>query len=250
MRIEIAQSIPSHTGLGSGTQLSLGIASAISALYGLNLNIEEIALLVGRGGTSGIGVAAFRYGGFIVDGGHRFPAQKSSFLPSSASFNVAPPPVLFRRDFPDWPILIVIPHCRHISGAEEVGLFTNLCPMPETTAQQLSHLILMKLLPAVVENDLTSFGEAINRIQEIGWKRIEVDAQGAIIQKTMDFLWNNGALGVGLSSWGPALYALGEDLESLRQKTHQFLSTLPDCGTCFITKANNIGAKCHVSDDK
>ncbi|MBC8230819.1 beta-ribofuranosylaminobenzene 5'-phosphate synthase [bacterium] len=255
IRIEIAQSIPAHTGLGSGTQLSLGIASAICALYDINLNIEEIALLVGRGGTSGIGVAAFHHGGFIVDGGHRFPAQKSSFLPSSASANVAPPPVLFRQDFPDWPVLIVIPKgqppapfvkgdCKHISGAEEVRLFTTLCPMPHTTAQQLSHLVLMKLLPALVENDLISFGEAINCIQEIGWKKIEVEAQGPVIQNTMDFLRNNGAVGVGLSSWGPALYALGEDLELLQEKTTNFLARLPHGGTCFITKASNIGAKC------
>jgi beta-ribofuranosylaminobenzene 5'-phosphate synthase len=243
VRIEIAQSIPPHTGLGSGTQLSLGIASAICALYDINLNIEEAALLVGRGGTSGIGVAAFRHGGFIVDGGHRFPTQKSSFLPSSASGNVAPPPVLFRQNFPDWPVLIVIANCRHISGAEEVRLFNTLCPMPQTTAQQISHLILIKLLPALVENDLISFGESINRIQEIGWKKIEVDAQGPVIQKTIDFLRNNGAVGVGLSSWGPALYVLGEDLESLQKKTHKFLAYLPDGGTCFITKANNIGAE-------
>lgn len=250
IRIEIAQSIPAHTGLGSGTQLSLGIASAICTLYDINLNIEETALLVGRGGTSGIGVAAFCHGGFIVDGGHRFPAQKSSFLPSSASGNVAPPPVLFRQDFPDWPVLIVIPNCRHISGAEEVCLFTTLCPMPQTTAQQLSHLILMKLLPALVESDLISFGNAINRIQEIGWKKIEVDAQGTIIQKTMDFLRNNGAVGVGLSSWGPTLYALGEDLKAgteapplLQEKTQEFLARLPEGGTCFITNANNIGAE-------
>ena len=246
IRIEIVQSIPAHTGLGSGTQLSLGIASAICALYDIHLNIEETALLVGRGGTSGIGVAAFRHGGFIVDGGHRFPAQKSSFLPSSASGNVAPPPVLFRQNFPDWPVLIVIPNCRHISDTEEVRLFTTLCPMPQITAQKLSHLILMKLLPALVENDLIGFGETINRIQEIGWKKIEVDAQGPIVQKTMDFLRNNGAVGVGLSSWGPALYALGEDLESLQEKTLEFLARLPDGGTCFITKANNIGAKCET----
>ncbi|MBM3236468.1 beta-ribofuranosylaminobenzene 5'-phosphate synthase [Candidatus Poribacteria bacterium] len=243
IRIEIAQSIPAHTGLGSGTQLSLGIAAAVGALNDINFNIEETALLVGRGGTSGIGVAAFCHGGFIIDGGHRFPAQKSSFLPSSASGNVAPPPVLFRQDFPDWPVLIVIPNCRHISGAEEVRLFTTLCPMLQTDAQQLSHLILMKLLPALVENDLIRFGEAINQIQEIGWKKIEVDAQGTIIQQTMAFLRNNGAIGVGLSSWGPTLYALGEDVKSLQEKTKQFLARLPEGGTCFITKANNIGAQ-------
>ena len=146
IRIEIAQAIPSHTGLGSGTQLSLGIAKAICTLYGIDLSVEEAALLVGRGGTSGIGVAAFKMGGFIIDGGHRFPEQKSSFLPSSASGNVAPPPVLFRRDFPDWQVLIVIPNCKHISGEQEVRLFKTLCPMEQTTAQQLSHLILMKLM--------------------------------------------------------------------------------------------------------
>ena len=260
VRIEIAQSIPAHTGLGSGTQLSLGIAKAIFTLYDIDMAIEETALLVGRGGTSGIGVAAFRHGGFIIDGGHRFPEQKQSFLPSSASKNVAPPPVLFRCDFPDWPVLIVIPHCnpkkegfghtsnslgvvRHISGDEETRLFTTLCPMPVSTVQKLSHLILMKVMPALLERDLVSFGSAINDIQDIGWKKVEVDAQGPILRQIMEFLRNNGAVGVGLSSWGPALYAFSENAEALQQKTQDFLENLPEGGTCFLTHANNIGAK-------
>jgi len=241
--LNIAQAIPPHTGLGSGTQLSLGIATAICKLYDIDLPVEEAALLTGRGGTSGIGVAAFRKGGFIIDGGHKYPSQKSSFLPSSASYNVASAPVLIRRDFPDWQILIVIPNCKRISGEEEVRLFTTLCPMPQETAQQLSHLVLMKLLPALVEEDIFSFGEAVNRIQEIGWKKIEVGIQGAILKKTIEFLRNNGAIGVGLSSWGPALYVLGEELETLQKKTQQFLASLPNGGTCFITSANNVGAR-------
>ena len=244
--LEIAQAIPPHTGLGSGTQISLGIVMAICKLYNLDLSVEEAALLTSRGGTSGIGVAAFREGGFIVDGGHKYPSQKSAFLPSSASHNVAPPPVLIRRDFPDWRILIVIPNCKRISGEEEVRLFTTLCPMPTETTQQLSHLVLMKLLPALIEEDVFTFGEAVNRIQEIGWKKIEVDVQGTILKKTIEFLRNNGAIGVGLSSWGPALYVLGEDLESLQEKTQRFLASLPSGGTCFITKANNIGAEVEV----
>ena len=245
--IEIEQAIPPHMGLGSGTQLSLGIAAAICKLYDVDLTVEEMALLTGRGGTSGIGIAAFREGGFIIDGGHKYPLQKSAFLPSSASHNVASPPVLIRRDFPDWRVLIVIPNSKRISGAEEVRLFTTLCPMPKETAQQLSHLVLMKLLPALVEEDIFAFGEVVNRIQEIGWKKIEVDMQGEILKKTIEFLRNNGAIGVGLSSWGPALYVLGEDLESLQKKTGQFLRSLPDGGMCFITKANNVGAALEVT---
>lgn len=244
--IKIEQAVPPHTGLGSGTQLSLGIAMAICKLYDFELSVAEAALLLSRGGTSGIGVAAFQEGGFIVDGGHKYPSQKGSFLPSSASRNVAPPPVLIQRNFPDWQILIVIPYAKRISGEEEVRLFTTLCPMPKETGQQLSHLVLMKLLPALVEEDIFAFGEAINHMQEIGWKKIEVDVQGAILKKTIEFLHINGAIGVGLSSWGPALYVFGDDLETLRERTQQFLSSLPDGGECFMTKANNVGAAVEV----
>ena len=94
IKLTFQSEIPMHCGFGSGTQLSLGIAQAVNVLYELGLDVHELAQIVGRGGTSGIGIAAFRTGGFIVDGGHRFPEQKSSFLPSSALGDISPPPVL------------------------------------------------------------------------------------------------------------------------------------------------------------
>ena len=60
---------------------------AVNELYDLGLSVHEIAVKVGRGGTSGIGVAAFENGGFILDGGinsarrgHFFPQRLASFL--------------------------------------------------------------------------------------------------------------------------------------------------------------------------
>ena len=44
----------------------------IAEIYGRSLPVKELALLVSRGGTSGIGTAAFELGGFIIDGGHTF----------------------------------------------------------------------------------------------------------------------------------------------------------------------------------
>jgi beta-RFAP synthase len=44
--------------------------------------IENLALLTGRGGTSGIGVHVFDLGGFIVDGGHRWPEDKCELGPT------------------------------------------------------------------------------------------------------------------------------------------------------------------------
>jgi len=252
-KIEIEENIPSHVGLGSGTQLSLGMAQAICTLHGLDLTHQEMAFLVERGGTSGIGVTAFSQGGFIVDGGHEFSegefceGKKNAFLPSSASRGIKPPPIIARYDFPDWDILATIPNCKHISGEDEVRLFQTLCPMPLDDVRMISHITLLKLLPAVVQHDIASFGEAIGLIQNIGWKKVEIDKQDGIVRQAMAFLREKGGYGVGLSSWGPAIYCFGENLTELKKITDDFLAKNNPGGYCFLTRANNFGAA--VIDD-
>lgn len=246
IRLTFQSEIPMHCGFGSGTQLSLGIAQAVNVLYELGLDVQELAKVVGRGGTSGIGIAAFGTGGFIVDGGHRFPEQKSSFLPSSALGDISPPPVLLRYPFPEVPLLIVMPNCSRIYGDKEIELFQTLCPQPAWVAQKLSHILLMQILPALVEGDMHTFGKALNQIQTFGWKKVEIDAQGTELQLTLDFLRDNGTFGAGVSSWGSAICVVGEDVDRLKQDTEAFLKTLPDGGSCFVTRANNLGAHVEV----
>ncbi len=243
LHVEFVSEIPAHSGFGSGTQLALALGQAVNTLYDLNLSVPELAFAVARGGTSGIGVAAFDQGGFVLDGGHSYPDRKSSFLPSSAVGNVPPPPILLRYPFPSWDLLIVSPNCKHISGKAEVNPFQTLCPQPRSTAERLSHIILMKLLPAIHEENLHAFGDAINRIQTFGWKKVEIDAQRGVLQETLDFLRDSGAIGAGVSSWGAAIFAVGENLAALHRKTEAFLDSLPDGGSCFITQPNNVGAR-------
>ena len=242
IKLTFHSEIPMHCGFGSGTQLSLGIAQAVNLLYELGLDVQELAKVVGRGGTSGIGIAAFQTGGFIVDGGHRFPEQKASFLPSSALGDISPPPVLLRYSFPEVPLLIVMPNCSRIYGDKEIELFQTLCPQPEWVAQKLSHILLMQVLPALVEGDMSSFGKALNQIQTFGWKKVEIDAQGTELQLTLDFLRERGAFGAGVSSWGSAICVVGDDIDGLKRDTETFLKTLPEGGSCFVTYANNVGA--------
>lgn len=247
IKLTFQSEIPMHCGFGSGTQLSLGVAQAVNVLYELGLDVQELATVVGRGGTSGIGIAAFETGGFIVDGGHRFPEQKSSFLPSSALGSISPPPVLLRYPFPEVPLLIVMPNCSRIYGDKEIELFQTLCPQPEWVAQKLSHILLMQVLPALVEVDMHTFGKSLNQIQTFGWKKVEIDAQGTELQLTLDFLRDSGAFGAGVSSWGSAICVVGADIDGLKQDTEAFLKTLPEGGTCFVTQANNLGVRV-VSD--
>jgi len=237
MRISIEKDYPSHIGLGSGTQAALAAGMAANKIYCIGLSVHEIAKKVGRGGTSGIGVAAFEKGGFILDGGHRF-SEKKAFLPSAAS-KLPPAPVLLRRDFPEWDILVAVPEQKGASLEKEVNIFQEKCPIPLQEVEKISHIILMQMLPALVEEDIVTFGKGINRIQEIGFKKREVELQ-PVSAKLMRALRESGAYGAGMSSFGPAVYAFGEDAKNLKKIAQEFLG---EKGKVFITRARNEGAK-------
>ncbi len=192
--------------------------------------------IVGRGGTSGIGIAAFDSGGFILDGGHS-KREKPDFLPSSAS-KASPAPVLARHDFPDWKIALVVPKAkRRVHGGEEVSIFKSRCPIDIAEVQKLSHLILMKALPAVVEEDIAAFGETINEIQGLGFKEIEVGLQPLEVREIMETCREH-SYGAGLSSFGPAIYALIEDEAELKGALEDF-----ELEELIVTRANNTGAR-------
>jgi beta-ribofuranosylaminobenzene 5'-phosphate synthase len=241
-KFTVDSAYPPHSGLGSGTQLSLAVAKLVSMMNNQDLKVMELAKIVGRGGTSGIGVESFENGGFIIDGGHK-SIEKPSFLPSSAS-HASPPPIIARYDFPlDWKIVLVIPNVEMgVSGAKEVDAFQNYCPIPLHEVEKLSHLLLMKLMPAVVESDLDSFGTAVNNIQDIGFKKIENNLQNPIIGQIMNDLRIAGAAGVGMSSFGPTLYAVTDKNE--RDIVSAANDAIKDVGgEIIITCAQNNGAK-------
>ena len=241
-RFIVDETYPPHSGLGSGTQLSLAVAKLISIIDNRDLKALDLAKIVGRGGTSGIGVESFENGGFIVDCGHE-SVMKSGFLPSSAS-NASPPPIIARYDFPmDWKIILVIPNVeRGVSGAKEVDAFKNYCPIPLNEVEKLSHLLLMKLMPSILESDIDSFGDSINNIQDIGFKKIENKLQNPFINKLMQNLRDAGAAGAGMSSFGPTVYAITDTNEQ------DIVSTANDViknvgGEIIKTRARNKGAE-------
>jgi beta-ribofuranosylaminobenzene 5'-phosphate synthase len=242
IRLEIKDSLPDHVGLGSGTQAALSAASAVNKIYGLGKSVRELAIAVGRGGTSGIGVAAFENGGFILDGGHKFK-DKRAFSPSAAS-HVPPGPVLFRRDFPDWHIVVAIPNTKGAHVADEVDIFKKFCPIPLMEVQEICHVILMQMLPAIVEEDLESFGKAVNHIQRTGFKRREVELQPQPVLDIMEYMQDNGASGSGVSSFGPVVYGVVEDIKEGKKLQKDVQKMLDESlgGKVMLTKAKNRGA--------
>ena len=86
------------------------------------------------------------------------------------------------------------------------------------------------------------FGRAIEDFQTLGFKVFELRAQTKLLADCLQFLKDNGGIGVGMSSWGPALFAFGEDLSELEEKTKEWLASRGG-GETILTKANNVGMR-------
>lgn len=230
-----------HAGFGSGTQIGLSTAKIVTHLNGIDVSSVELGKIIGRGGTSGIGIFAFDKGGFIVDGGHSLK-EKDSFLPSSAS-DAVPALLLGRYEFPeDWDILIAIPNVNDpVSGTKEVDIFKEYCPVPVNEVERMSHLVLMNLIPFLLEKDIESFGKAVDLIQDTGFKKIEVNLQHERIKDLMEKMREFGAYGVGMSSFGPTIYSVfDKNNKSIVKETRDYLG---ETGIVYTTKAQNQGYK-------
>ncbi len=244
---------PSHVGLGSKTQLSLAIGTAIAKLKDMKIPVEEITKMVERGGTSGIGWRGFETGGFILDGGHDFGdgKEKEDFLPSSAATLVKPALTISRYDIPEnWRFVLVIPDVRPgANGDEEAEIFKKYTPIPREEVNEVSHQILMKVLPGILKNDLKCFGEGLIRIQNIGFKKIEINLQNQIVRDILKFFEDNGVKAYGMSSFGPSVIAITDsDLEAKKVKkaVETFIKDVG--GHFYICKPNNTGAKIEYLD--
>jgi beta-RFAP synthase len=209
VRLHVERALPEHAGLGSGTQLALAVARALAEVHGVEASASELACLMGRGRRSAIGTWTFAGGGLVVEGGHRPEAR-----------GVAP--LLARVPFPpSWHCVVAVPTpARGMSGDDEAAAFAALPPPAERDVERVSHLVLMGMLPALADADLTSFGAALTAIQTITgqwW----APAQGGTFasgqsEELVRRMAEWGAAGVGQSSWGPAVYGIvdGEDAGS------------------------------------
>jgi len=214
VEITIHDAIPEHAGLGSGTQLSLAIGIAIARLYGFQISVREVAILMQRGARSGIGIGAFTTGGFLVDGGR------------GESTDV--PPIISQCYFPEeWRILLVFDKdVEGINGNSEKEIFEQLSPMTEADSARICRMVLMQLLPALAEKNCAKFGAALTKIQIMLGEHFSEVQNGHYsslqVADIMRWALLHGAAGAGQSSWGPTGFAVyANELEA-----YQTLQTL------------------------
>jgi beta-RFAP synthase len=208
--LTVHEAIPAHAGLGSGTQLALGIAAALRHLEGIPADQSSDSLLLRRGTRSGIGLGLFQRGGVIVDGGR--------------GAQTATPPVVARMDFPpQWRVIVVLDRrTEGIHGRDEQAAFARLADFEAASAGEICRLVLVKALPALAELEFGPFGDAIARLQEIAGDYFAPVQGGApyastAVARVMEELRRHGARGTGQSSWGPTGFAFAPSAKEARR---------------------------------
>lgn len=245
-KIIVEKTIPMHVGLGSGTQSALAVSSLISRINNLRVSAEEAAVLTGRASISSVGIGVFKYGGFIVDAGHKVDALER---PKKERKSVAP--IVFRHTFPkDWLFVVAVTEeKRGLSGEEEKKAFDTLPAPKKEWVTDICRLAHLNLIPALIERDIETFGKALTKIQVLTGKCFE-KIQGGIYasrlaEESCKKMMEAGAKAVGQSSWGPTVYALAQGMGEARKV---MLSLEPLLGSefkkrVFIVAADNMGAR-------
>ena len=222
-RICVHRSLPSHAGLGSGTQLALAVARALAELHDLDVDTAGLAQAVGRARRSAIGTWTFAGGGLVLEGGRKPDGN-----------GVAP--LLARLPFPPaWRCVVAVPDSAPgMNGGAEDAAFEQLPPPPGQDAARVAHLALMGLMPALAEADLATFGEALTAIQAINGRWFASVQGGTFAPGPSEELVRRmtewGAAGVGQSSWGPTVYGIVEGADCAARLADQVRSRLSQSG--------------------
>ncbi len=203
-RIHVVHAAQQHAGLGVGTQLGMAVAAGLAAFRGQpSDNAARLAIQVGRGARSAIGVHGFAHGGLLVEAGKIHESEIA--------------PLLARVELPDeWRFVLARP-------ADEVGLcgdneraaFAQLPPIPEATTSQLCRELLLRLLPAAAAGDFRELSESLYRYGRLAGDAFSTQQHGAYasgrLTSLIDELRAWDIHGVGQSSWGPTVFALAAD---------------------------------------
>lgn len=249
VRVAVRETLPRHAGLGSGTQFALSVLAGVASAYDREPRVRERAPLLGRGGRSGIGIAAFESGGFVLDAGHpttRFTAER----PRDGSWEV--PAAIARHPVPDdWRFLVVVPDVEPgKSGREEDEDMRSVVERASPgIADEVAAICTRRVLPAIVEDDLATFGAGVAEVGRLNgaWY---ADAQGGVYRPPVGELVRElesdpTIEGAGQSSWGPAVYGVTDRAraDDAREAGRRALSRAEVDGQVRVVAGRNEGAR-------
>jgi beta-RFAP synthase len=206
-----------HTGLGAGTQLGLAVAKALAIGCGVPaLSAADLAVRVGRGERSAIGVHGFDRGGLLVDAG------------KLTGEGVAP--LLSHVALPrEWRVVLFAPPTAgRWHGENERAAFAAARTGDAAALRRLAGDV---LVPAAERGDVDAFGDAVHEFNRKAGEPFAAAqggayASGAIAELIAD-VRACGVRGAGQSSWGPTAFAVVGDSDTALALVLRFRSRVP-----------------------
>jgi len=252
--IEVLNAIPRHVGLGSTTQTVLAIACAVSRLQGLSCNVRDLAVKLCRGRDSGVGIAVFERGGFVVNSGRRISGERRVLCPTSP---LDLPQVVFRAPVPrEWSFILFTPRERR--GLDEISERRVMdIPMqfPKDLQCELYRLVFLHMIPSILRRDIETFGKALTKLQFTIGEYFSKYQGGIFHSEEVELIVNTllryGVKGVGQSSWGPTVYGLVKGQSRARRIAVRVLEEIKSKGVeaeYVVVKAANRGARLVVEE--
>lgn len=241
--------LPAHVGLGSGTATALATLVATAEAYGRSVDPRAVAPDLGRGGRSGVGVAAFEDGGAVVDAGHP-TALFTESRPERGAWTV--PPVAARHPVPeDWRFLLVVPEARagRSGKTEDRSMRAAVERANAATADRVAGVVARRLLPAVAEGAVERFGAAAAEIGRLNGSWY-ADEQGGLYRPPVGAVVaalaeEPSVTGAGQSSWGPTAYGVTDAAraDEALAAGERALSTVGVDGRVEVVAGRNHGAR-------
>jgi beta-ribofuranosylaminobenzene 5'-phosphate synthase len=140
---------------------------------------------------------------------------------------------------------VAIPNVRKGAyGDEEVSIFQKHTPIPKEEVNEVSHQILMKIIPGIIKKDLTCFGEGLKKVQSIGFKKREIQLQDPVVKNLLSFMGDYGVKAYGMSSFGPSVVGITESDSEAKDLLRAVKNQLKGVGGHFyLSKPNNTGVR-------
>jgi beta-ribofuranosylaminobenzene 5'-phosphate synthase len=247
--VTVRERFPRHAGLGSGTQLALACLRAVARAHDTSVDPRALAPQLGRGGRSGVGVATFESGGFVVDAGH--PTERFTTAPPERGAWSVPTP-LGRWTLPEsWRFVLIVPEAESDAPSgerEDQQMRAAVERADPGIADEVATLVTRRLLPAVVEERADAFGRAVARLGRLNgaWY---ADEQGGVYRppagRLVEALGESDAVaGAGQSSWGPTVYGVttAARCDRATAAAERALAETGVDGTVRVARASTSGA--------
>ena len=231
----IREEVPFHNGLGSGTQLTLGLAAGLTVLSGNGRpqSIATVAEKLGRSRRSAVGTFGFDHGGFVIDRGRSGDDGRECS----------------RLAFPeDWRLVLITPEkSAGLSGAAEESFFGDASYFEAAALTAIASIIEEGICPALQHQNFEQFCSAVGEYGNLVGRYYSQGQGGVysspVIRNLAEWLTGEGCPVPVQSSWGPTVAVPAISQESAEQLV-QLISNKSTNEPLRITttSARNVGA--------